>query len=449
MRQPEFIRSRLPENIEGRALAWYVVGILALLALLGWGLAKLAPPPPPKRVVMTTGAEDGAYHAYAKRYRELLAKYKVDLVLRPSSGAAHNLERLRTGEGGVEVGLVQGGLVTETDGELLTSLGSVFYEPIWIFYRGSTTIERIAELHGKRVAIGISGSGTHTLGLAMARHNGLIGPPTELVELGGLAAAEALVDGRIDAALYVSALDAPAVQKLLRAPGVRLMDARRADAYIRRLPYLHKLELPEGVIDLTADIPPQRVTMVALTASLIARPDIHPMAVELLLEAAREVHGGPSLLHAARLFPAPIDVELPLATDADRFYKERPSLLRRVLPFWIAVWAERLLFIMLPLVVIAVPAFAYLPKLYDWRIRSKLDGWYVEVNRIERAALAEGVDPEAQLARMNDIDARLNRVSVPRAYLSQLYTLRFHADYVRGLLVARMGGPSSRSATRR
>jgi hypothetical protein len=227
------------------------------------------------------------------------------------------------------------------------------------------------------------------------------------------------------------------------------MDARRADAYIRRLPYLHKLELPEGVIDLTADIPPQRVTMVALTASLIARPDIHPMAVELLLEAAREVHGGPSLLHAARLFPAPIDVELPLATDADRFYKERPSLLRRVLPFWIAVWAERLLFIMLPLVVIAVPAFAYLPKLYDWRIRSKLDGWYVEVNRIERAALAEGVDPEAQLARMNDIDARLNRVSVPRAYLSQLYTLRFHADYVRGLLVARMGGPSSRSAAHR
>jgi len=439
MQQPEFIRSRLPENIEGRALAWYVAGIVALLALVGWGLAKLAPPPPPKRVVMTTGAEDGAYHTYAKRYRELLAKHDVELVLLPSSGAAHNLERLRSGEGDVDVGLVQGGLVGEADGRRLETLGSVFYEPIWVFYRGNTTVERISELRGRRVAIGIPGGGTHALGSSVARDNGLAEPPTELVEIGGLAAADALVEGKLDAALYVSAIDGAAVQKLLRTEGIRLMDARRADAYIRRLPYLHKLDLPEGVVDLNAGIPPQRMTMIALTANLIARPDIHPLAVELLLEAAREVHGGPSLLHAARVFPAPMDVELPLSTDADRFYKERPSLLRRVLPFWIAVWAERLLFIMLPLLAVAIPAFAYLPKLYDWRIRSKLDGWYVEVNRIERAALAAGVDLRAQLARMNDIEARLNRLKVPQSYLSQLYTLRLHADYVRRLLVARGG----------
>lgn len=444
MRQPEFIRSRLPENIEGRALAWYGVGIVALLALLGWGLAKVAPPPPPKRVVMTTGADDGAYHAYAKRYRESLAKYGVDLVLMPSSGAEHNLERLRSGEGGVDVGLVQGGLVRETDAQSLVSLGSVFYEPIWVFYRGSATIARIAELHGKRVAIGIAGSGTHSLGKSVAHDNGIADAPTELVEIGGMAAADALLEGRVDAALYVAAIDAPAVQKLLRAQDIHLMDARRADAYIRRLPYLHKLDLPEGVVDLKAGIPSQAMTMIALTANLVARPDIHPLAIELLLDAARQVHGGPSLLHAARMFPAPTDVELPLSSDADRFYKERPSLLRRVLPFWIAVWAERLLFIMLPLLALAVPAFAYLPKLYDWRIRSKLDGWYVEVNRIERAALAEGTDLRAQLKRMNDIDARLNRVQVPRAYLSQLYTLRFHADYVRNLLSARSGGSAGR-----
>jgi len=441
LRQPEFIRSRLPENIEGRALAWYAVGIVALLALLGWGLARLAPPPPPKRVVMTTGAEDGAYHRYALRYRDLLAQYKVELVLLPSSGAAQNLERLRSGEGDVDVGLVQGGLVTEDDGKRLETLGSVFYEPIWVFYRGAAAVERVSELRGKRIAVGAPGSGTHALGLSVVRDNGLDEPPTELVETGGLHAADALIEGKLDAALYVSAIDGPAVQKLLRADGIRLMDARRADAYIRRLPYLHKLDLPEGVIDLKAGIPPQRTTMIALTANLVARPDMHPLAAELLLEAAREVHGGPSLLHAARLFPAPIDVELPLSTDAERFYKERPSLLRRVLPFWIAVWAERLLFILLPLLAVAIPAFAYLPKLYDWRIRSKLDGWYVEVNRIERAALAEHADARVQLARMNEIDARLNRVKVPKAYLSQLYTLRLHVDYVRGLLVGRSAGP--------
>ena len=415
MLKTDFIRSRLPENIEGRALAWYVIGVIVLLALLGWVLARLAPPPPPKRVIMTTGAEDGAYHRYALRYRDALAQHGVELVLRPSSGAAQNLERLRSGDSDVDVGLVQGGLVQESDEDRLVSLGSLFYEPIWLFYRGKVTIDHISALRGQRLAIGRPGSGTHALGSSVARDNGLAEPPSTLVELGGLAAADALIDGKVDAALYVSAIDGPAVQKLLRAPGVRMMDMRRADAYVRRLPYLHKLDLPEGVVDLKAGIPPQPMTMIALTANLIAREDIHPVAVELLLDAAREVHGGPSLLHGARQFPSPKDIELPLATDADRFYKERPSLLRRILPFWVAVWAERVLFIMLPLLAIAIPAFAYLPKIYDWRIRSKLDGWYAEVNRIERTALVPDADLNSQLAKMNDIDLRLNRVKVPKA----------------------------------
>jgi TRAP-type uncharacterized transport system substrate-binding protein len=395
---------------------------------------------------MTTGAEDGAYHRYALRYREVLAREGVELVLRPSSGAAENLQRLRSGDGGVEVGLVQGGLVQEADAEKLESLGSFFYEPIWVFYRSKTTLSLISELRGMRVAIGSPGGGTNVLGRSIARNNGLAEAPTTLVEIGGTAAAQALVAGSIDAALYVSAIDGPAVQTLLRTAEVKLMDARRADAYIRRLPYLHKLDLPEGVVDLTADIPAQRTTLIAVTANMVVRSDLHPVAAELLLGAAREVHGGPTLLHGASVFPAPIDVELPLSTDADRFYKERPSLLRRLLPFWLAVWAERWLFILLPLAAIAIPAFAYLPKVYDWRIRSKLDGWYAEVNRIERAALDPGSDLAAQLLRIDDIDLRLNRVKVPNGYLSQLYTLRGHAGYVRSLLQSRSTpgpGPSS------
>jgi hypothetical protein len=307
-----------------------------------------------------------------------------------------------------------------------------------VFYRGKNPVERISDLRGQRIAIGIPGGGTHALGRAIARDNGLDTAPTTLVEAGGLAAADALMAGGVDAALYVSAIDGPAVQKLLRTPDVRVMNMRRADAYVRRLPFLHKLDLPEGVVDLGADIPAQPLTLVALTANLIARSDLHPVAIELLLQAARDVHGGPSLLHAAGRFPAATDPELPLATDADRFYKERPSFLRRILPFWLAVWAERMLFILLPLAAIAIPAFAYLPKLYDWRIRSKLDGWYAEINRIEGDAVGASGDLQSHLARINAIDGRLHRVSVPKSYLSQLYTLRQHADYVRNLLSGRL-----------
>jgi TRAP-type uncharacterized transport system substrate-binding protein len=444
MKAPHFLSAGLTDTIRGRDLGWLIAALILLLLAAGWGLSKLAPPPPPRRVVMTTGAPDGAYHHYAQRYRALLAEQGVDLELRPSSGAQENLQRLRTGEGGVCVGLVQGGLVQPNDAEDLVSLGSLFYEPIWVFYRGTSTIDRISALRGRRIAIGIPASGTHALALSVAGDNGLVVPPTTLVEIGGLAAADALIEGKVDAAIYVSAIDGPAVQKLVRATELRMMDMRRADAYVRRLPYLHKLDLPEGVVDLAADIPPQRMTLIALTGNLVARESIHPVAVELLLQAAREVHGGPTLLNVARTFPAPIDFELPLSTDADRFYKERPSLLRRVLPFWVAVWAERLLFIMLPLLVIALPAIAYLPKVYDWRIRSKLDGWYAEVNRVEREALDASGDLLKQRERMNDIDERLNRVKVPKAYLSRLYTLRQHAAYVRRLLDARAArGPAA------
>ena len=444
MKPSNFLRSKLTDTIRSRDMGWLVGALVFVLVLAGWGLSKLAPPPPPRRVIMTTGAPDGAYHRYAQRYRALLAAQGVELELRPSSGALENLQHLRSGEGGVEVGLVQGGLVEANDADNLVSLGSLFYEPIWVFYRGASTIDRLSELRGRRIAIGIPGGGTHALGMSVARDNGLAAPPTTLVETGGLEAADALIEGKVDAAIYVSAIDGPAVQRLIRTPGLRMMDMRRADAYIRRLPYLHKLDLPEGVIDLAADIPAQRMTMIAVTGNLIAREDLHPVAIELLLQAAREVHGGPTMLNPARMFPAPIDVELPLSTDAERFYKERPSLLRRVLPFWVAVWAERLLFIMLPLLVIAIPAIAYLPKIYDWSIRSKLDGWYVEVNRVERAALDQSGDLTAQRERMNDIDERLNRVKVPKAYLSRLYTLRQHATYVRRLLDTRAArGPTS------
>ena len=408
-----------------------------LLVLLAWALEKIAPPPPPKRVVMTTGAPDGAYQRYAQEYRKRLAAAGMELVLRPSSGALENLERLRSGADGVEVGLVQGGLVAEADEQELVTLGSMFYEPIWVFYRAKTRIERIEELRGRRIAIGPRGSGTHALASAIARNNGLDGADTTLVELGGVAAADELIAKQVDAVLYVSAIDAPAVQKLLRVDGVRLMSLRRADAYVRRVPYLQKVDLPEGVVDLQNDIPPQAVTMVALTANLIARKDLHPVAIELLLQAAREVHGDASLLNAPGAFPAPRDAELPLATDADRFYKEKPSLLRSLLPFWVAVWLERMLFILLPLAAVAIPAFAYLPKVYDWRVRTKLNGWYAEVNSIESDAREAKGETTDHLARINAIEERLNRVAVPKAYLANLYTLRQDVAYVRRLLEAR------------
>ena len=432
MNAPRSLHDRLHDHVHLRDIAWLLAFAVALLALAGWALSRLAPPPPPKRIVMSTGAPDGAYHAYAARYREILAEYGVELVLKPSMGAQENLERLRSGTDGVEVALVQSGL-TRTEEPGLAGLGSVFYEPLWIFYRDKRVLERSFELAGRKIAIGAPGSGTAELGRALAASSGLDQSPTVLVELGGLAAADALASGAIDAAFFVSAVDGPAVTRLLAARDVRLMDMRHADAYVRRMPYLHKIVLPEGVVDMQHNVPPQTVTLVALTSNLIARDELHPVGVELLLTAARRVHGGATLLHPANVFPAPLDASVPLATDAERFYKDRPGLLRRWLPFWLAIWLERTLFILVPLAAVAVPLFAYLPKIYDWRMRRRLDHWYRELKRLEHAT-ERGTAVDKQLERIDEIEALVNRLKVPMGYLDRLYTLRTHATYVRGVL---------------
>jgi TRAP-type uncharacterized transport system substrate-binding protein len=437
MATPPSLHDRLHDHVHLRDIGWLVAIALVVLALTAWGLWYLAPPPPPKQIVMSTGAPDGAYHAYALRYRAILAEQGMELVLKPSKGAQENLERLRRHIDDVDVALVQSGLTGEEEPGLVT-LGSVFFEPVWVFYRDPKVLERSSELAGKRIAIGAPGSGTAELGRALARSAGLDQPPTELAEVGGLAAAEALASGAVGAAFFVSSVDGPAVAKLLAAPGVRLMDMRHADAYVRRMPYLHKLVLPEGVVDMKNNLPPQTVTLVALTANLLARDELHPVAVELLLAAAKKVHGGPTLLHAANVFPAPLDASLPLSTDAERFYKDRPGLLRRLLPFWLAIWLERTLFILVPLAAVAVPLFAYLPKIYDWRMRRRLDHWYRELKRLEHAT-ERGTLVEKQLHRLDEIEAVLNSLKVPMGYLDRLYTLRTHTTYVRGVLSRRAG----------
>jgi TRAP transporter TAXI family solute receptor len=430
----------------GAALIW-TLAAAALLALAAWVFARLAPPAVPRTLTLSTGPADGAYHAAGLRYRALLAHYGIALELRPSAGAAENLDRLRgpaDAPDAVEVAFVQSGLANEDNAPGLVSLGAMFYEPIWLFYRGERTVERISELRGRRVAIGRPGSGTHAVGSAIVRDNGLAEPPTTLVEVGGTEAARALIAGEVDAVFAVAALETPAIQQLLTAPGVRPMNMRRADAYIRRLPYLRKLELPEGVVDLSRDLPPQPLTLVAATADLVAREGLHPVLVDLLLGAAREVHSDPSLLAPAGSFPTPFDHLLPLASDAERFYKERPSFLRRVLPFWAAVWLERSLYILLPLLALAIPVVSYLPQVYAWRIRDKIHRWYGELYLLERDA-GRGSD-EARLARLTEIDAVLQKLRVPKNYMQELYTLREHVAYVRQLVQRQRRGDEAASA---
>ena len=424
----------MTQEASARILAPYVLALAVLLALAAWALVHLAEPAPPKVVVMSTGPLDGAYHAFAQRYKAHLAQYGVTLELRPSAGSVENFERLKARKDGVSLALVQGGIANAENAPELVTLGSMFYEPSWIFYRSDKDIDLGTQLRGKRIAIGAPGSGTRAFGLRLMRDTGLEGPPTVLSELGGMAAAKALQAGELDAVFYLAAPDAPGVQRLLAAPGVRLLGARRAEAFARRMPHLHKLTLPEGAADLARNIPPRDLAMLAVTANLVAVEDIHPVIVDLLLEAARKVHGGAGLFQRVGEFPAPLDLELPLSPDAERFYKGSPSILRRYLPFWMVVWVNRFIVVGIPLLIIAIPFFRNIPALYRWRTRRRIYRWYGELKVIEDAVRRREGDPAAHSARLERLSERVDRLRVPHAYSGELFNLLAHIKLVREML---------------
>ena len=433
---------RLLRELSSRDLALIVLPLVVLLALAVWGIAHYVEPAPPKIVVMSTGPLDGAYHAHALRYKAVLAEYGVKLELKPSAGGVENVERLKTRRDGVSLALVQGGIADAENAPGLVTLGSVFFEPIWLFYRSKQGIDLGLQLRGKRIAIGPPGSGTRAVALSFARANGLEEPPTALLEIGGLAAAKALEDGEVDAVFYVAALEAPGVQRLLAAPGVRLLNTRRAEAYLRRIPFFHKLTLPEGAVDLVRNVPPTDVTMLAVTANLVAVEDIHPVIVDLLLEAAQKVHGAAGLFQRVGEFPAPRDLDLPLSPDAQRFYKGSPSVLRRYLPFWMVVWVNRFIVVAIPLLIIAIPFMRNIPALYRWRIRRRIYRWYGELRVIENAVRSRRGDTATHTARLDRVEEQLDRLRVPPAYSAELYALLVHVQLVRNLLRESLSNPS-------
>ena len=407
-----------------RMMLMLIVAGIALAAGITFWLWQ---PAPPKKVVMTTGAPDGAYQLYASRYRDALARQGVTLELRSSSGAAENLQRLRDPKSDVQIAIVQSGLThhgEDTSG--LVSLGHLFYEPLWLFSRGVKPISSVTELIGKRIAIGAPGSGTQVVANAALHLYRLDQPPTLSVEIGGSAAVQALLEDAVDAAFFVGAPESPTIDRLLRNPSIRIASFDRAAAFVRRAPFLSRVDLPAGVIDPPTDLPDRDIVLVAPTAILLARDDLHPVIVDLLIDAAREVHGQGTLLNGPGVFPNTLPGEYETSEVAERFYRTGPGFLRRYLPLWTAVWVQRLLLIGLPLLAILGPLLRFAPGIWLWRMRRRIYRWNSELKFVELDMLEGRGNPVEHLQLLKDIDMNLLNQRVPDAVSPELYVLRQH-----------------------
>jgi TRAP-type uncharacterized transport system substrate-binding protein len=407
---------------------WPYFAIAGMVVILLGASVFIVETLPPRTIVMATGAEGGAYHETGIRYREILAQAGVELQLLPTTGAIENLARLRDPRSGVSVGFIQGGITTQKESPGVESLGTVFYEPLWLFSRISGS--RAEGLSGRRLSVGPEGSGTRTLVLELLERNKIV---AELFGFTPEVAGEKLIAGDIDFAFIVASWDAPVVQRLIKAEGIELRSFPRADAYIGLYPFLNKVVLPEGIGDLGMNRPPSDVVLVAPKASLAVRADLHPAIQYLLLDAAVQVHSRPGIFQKAGQFPAAESIDIPLSAEAQRFYKSGRPFLQDYLPFWAATLTARLLVVLIPLAALLYPFFKFPPRMYDWIMRSKITRLFDEMRSIEREmeAQGQGHDSDALIAKLNQLDQRANHLRLPTAYASMLYMLRAHIDLVR------------------
>jgi len=423
-----------------------VLPLLLITLLAVWAGFKFIRPAPPDTIIVTGGAKGSSFANAAEKYRAILERNGVKLQILESEGSLDNLRRLRDPAFKVDVGFVQGGLVVDGDAGDLVSLGSLFYVPLVVFYCGEQPIERLSEFKGKRLAIGREGSGTHFLNVLLLRANGVDKTTSTLLDLSGADAAQALLERKIDAALLMGDAATPEImRKLVHTRGIHMMDFKQADAYSRRFRYLSKLELPMGSIDFAKNMPEQTMTLIAPTVELVARPDLHPALSDLLVEAARETHARATLLQRAGEFPAPLEHEYPISGDAARYYKSGKGFWYRYLPFWLASLVDRTMVVLVPIVVVLIPAIKLVPALYRWRIRTRIYKRYGELMALEREMLNQ-TTPEQRTElgkRLDEIEKRVNGSKMPLPFADQFYVLREHINFVRRRLAASGDGQPS------
>jgi len=409
-------------------------GIVLSFAVLAWAIFIIIEPALHNRIVITTGADQGIYRGFADRYAPLLKRQGVTLEIHASSGSVQNYQRLTDPNSPYEVGFIQSGTTNPKDTDNLQTIAAVSYEPIWVFYRSGHTIDQLTQLRGKRIAIGVPGSGLQHVSLVLLSYSGITRDNTQLVEMDANDAYRALESQQLDAAFFIGRPDAPMQQTLLNSD-LKLMSFAQADALVQKFPSLSKIVYPRGSTSIIKDLPPADVTLLAATALLVAKDSLHPALTYVLLAAAKAVHGGEDYFTPLGSFPNLKTAEFPLSDESERYFKSGPPFLQRYLPFWLASFIERRLLILVPFLAVLAGLLQALPRMLESRIKKRLIVWYRELKSLEDEIWQTPHPDAEQLAQWNEeidtIDAHANQIPMPQRYFQDVYALKQAIGVVR------------------
>lgn len=408
-------------------LALLMVGAIA-------GMLYLIAPMPPKKIRIATGQPDSSLEVLGRKFQAEFARHGIVLEIVPTAGALENAHLLRRGQ--VDATFSLGGMVKD-EGAGLLSLGSIEYQPVWLFYRGTKIdgIDPNAFLRHRTLSVNLPGSGTRSVSERILALYGIqVEGNPRIASLSSAESIEALQEGRIDGMFLVAGIEATAIKSLLALPQVHVLDMAHADTYRSKMRFLESITLPRGGLDSARDIPPEPKKMVATSTTILTTEALHPALQRLFLITARRIdREGNAFFSRPGGFPVEIEYDLPLSKVAEHYYEKGPPVLHGYFPLWLASFMEEIGFVLVALAAIALPLLRLIPKSRVFYATLCMDHLYYTLRHREQQL--RSANTPAQLNRILDqieqIEQRARHLWVPTGTHDYFYKLRWAIDGVR------------------
>jgi TRAP-type uncharacterized transport system substrate-binding protein len=397
----EFVESKL------LVLAFFVALFLIIFYL---------DPFPSKHIYFATSYPNSDWHNFVKKTTAALNEKGLEVTLINTDGAIDNVIRLNNPKDKANVAFTYGAALNQDQIRGIYSLGSIFYEPVWIFYRKNKihALKSMKDLASYKVGVGPAKSGSLMIAKKLLLDLDVdITKNSNFISGSFIDIHEQFLKGDLDAIMIVSTYLDPIVQNLLREPKVALYSFSNANAYERKYNYLEAVNIPAGSIDLLNQIPPKDIELISTTASLVVRKDLHPDLQLALLMTIKEVTRSSANLFFAKRneFPAYVDPSIHISPVAQRFYDYGPPHTAQYLPYWLAGFFDRSWLFILALFTIIYPLTKLNIHLRKFRFTLKERPHYEELLEMEKRLCTEKLSQSEKQQFLIDLD-KMNKHAI-------------------------------------
>lgn len=401
---------------------------IALLIFMAFFItSRFIQPAPERKIVIAAGSVEGEYYQTALKYKKLLEQDKVKVTVLETTGSLENAQLIQDKK--ADIGFVQSGILTQEASLHIESLASVYYEPIWIFYKNQGfSIDYVVQLISKKISVGGENTGTSFLANTILKDNGIDASNTTLLNFSTQESKQKLLKGEIDAMIMVISPNSKTVQELLENPDINVLSIKRAKAYSMKYSYLENLTLYEGTMDLYKNLPYEDIRLLATTANLVVRKDFPAELIRLFVKKAKVIHSQKTLFAKHDQFPNLNNLDTSINEEAYKYFKNGDSWLESIFPYWVASNIDRLKIMLIPLLTLLFPLFKGIVPLYTWTMRSKIYKWYEELNSIDKQIPTLSKDElQEKLTYLESLQIEISHhTKVPLSFMGEYYNLLLH-----------------------